>query len=67
MADSIDQELVEFLLAQGHSKERAEQIAGNHPDAVRAEFEKLKGANDAKEKTASQDESATEEKPNPTA
>ena len=62
-----EQELIDFLVAQGHSKERALQIAGNHPEAVRAEFEKLKGANDAKEKTASQDESATEEKSNPTA
>jgi hypothetical protein len=56
-------ELVEFLISQGHSEERAQQIAGNHPDAVRADFEKSKGASDAsKEKTASQDESATEAK-----
>jgi hypothetical protein len=30
-------ELVEFLIEQGHSEERAQQIAGNHPDAVRAD------------------------------
>jgi hypothetical protein len=40
----IDQELVDYLLAQGHSQERAVQIAGNHPDAVRAEMEKAKAA-----------------------
>jgi len=38
----IDQELVDYLLAQGHSQERAVQIAGNHPDVVRAEMGKAK-------------------------
>jgi hypothetical protein len=37
-----DQKLVDYLVAQGHSQERAEQIAGNHPDAVRADMEKAK-------------------------
>jgi len=37
-----DQELIDFLRAQGHSEERAQQIAGNHPDAVRADMEKAK-------------------------
>jgi len=64
------EDLVEFLISQGHSEERAQQIAGNHPDAVRADLEKSKGTNDAnKEETASQDESATEttEKSDPAA
>jgi len=52
--------LVEFLISQGHSEERAQQIAGNHPDAVRAEMEKAKGASDGeKEKdSAPQQEGA---------
>jgi hypothetical protein len=37
-----DQELVEFLQGQGHSEERAIQIASNHPDAVRADIAKAK-------------------------
>lgn len=37
MADS---KLVEFLISQGHSEERAQQIAENHPDAVRADLAK---------------------------
>ena len=34
-----DNELVSFLISQGHSEERAQQIAENHPDAVRADLE----------------------------
>lgn len=41
MAD-IDQELIDFLLAQGHSQERAVQIAGNHPEEVREMMAKAK-------------------------
>ena len=37
-----EQELVEFLISQGHSKERAHQIASNHPDAVRSDLEATK-------------------------
>jgi len=37
-----EQELVEFLKSQGHSDERAQQIASNHPDAERADFEASK-------------------------
>ena len=37
-------DLVEFLKGQGHSEERAAQIAGNHPDAVRADMESAKPA-----------------------
>jgi hypothetical protein len=49
----LDDDLVSFLISQGHSDERAQQIAGNHPDAVRADMEKQKGANDGeKEKDA---------------
>lgn len=44
---SADKELVDFLISRGHSEERAEQIAGNHPDAVRADFEQAKAAEDA--------------------
>jgi hypothetical protein len=43
-----EKELVDYLLSQGHSQERAEQIAGNHPDAIRAEM--AKGVSDGKEK-----------------
>ena len=37
-----DKELVEFLESQGHSKERAIQIAANHPDVVRGEMARAK-------------------------
>jgi hypothetical protein len=37
---AISDELISFLVDQGHGLERAQQIAGNHPDAVRAEMEK---------------------------
>jgi len=35
---SDKQELVDYLVSKGHSQERAEQIAGNHPEAVRKEM-----------------------------
>jgi len=38
----IARDLIDFLKSKGHSEERAAQIAGNHPDAVRAEMEKEK-------------------------
>ena len=42
MADleEIARDLIDFLKSKGHSEERAAQIAGNHPDAVRADMEK---------------------------
>lgn len=46
----IARELIEFLISRGHSEERATQIAGNHPDAVRADMAAAKkgAANDGK-------------------
>lgn len=35
----IAQDLIDFLIGHGHSEDRARQIAGNHPDAVRADME----------------------------
>jgi hypothetical protein len=71
VSDAIDQELIDFLLAQGHSQERAIQIAGNHPDAVRADLEaaKAKGVPDAEKEAAPKEESgaAQTEKSNPSA
>jgi len=61
--------LVEWLISRGHSTERAVQIAGNHPAAVRAEMadaqKSLEGVSDAeKEKAAASPE---EERPIPEA
>lgn len=39
----MSNELINFLVSQGHSDERAKQIAENHPDAVRADMEKASG------------------------
>lgn len=46
----IEQDLIDFLRGKGHSQERAEQIAGNHPAAVRADLEAAKSAKNAKPK-----------------
>lgn len=36
---AADQELKDWLIAQGETPERAEQIAGNHPEEVRAQMQ----------------------------
>jgi hypothetical protein len=61
------EDLVEFLISQGHSEERAKQIAGNHPDAVRAEMKQPKetaatsGSNRRVEDRPAREETAAEE------
>ena len=42
MSDETLNDLIAFLVSQGHSEERALQIAGNHPDAVREMISKTK-------------------------
>ena len=42
---SADQDLKDWLISQGQTPERAEQIATNHPDEVRASMEAWQAAN----------------------
>ena len=41
-AKNDHQDLLDFLITQGHSEERAQQIAGNHPGEVREMIAKAK-------------------------
>lgn len=54
---AADQELKDWLISQGHTEERAEQIAGNHPDATRLAFETWKKAQEAPAQEVVQEQS----------